>query len=733
MNKARRRPEKLLALVLLGFILAVGMGGYGYSIKQRAAFEKAAGDQLNAIADLKRSQIDRWLEERKNDVHWVMDSPPVVKAALEVLANPSDVEGDRLVLAMMTAWKRDNRYGRVVLLDSRAQIRLSVPPEQNGIGVSAGNYAAAALRSNELLMSDLQLDEQTHLATMNIFAPLRMPGAGPDGAPETWGVFMFEIDPYEFLFPHIQTWPTRSFSAETLLVRREGNEVVYLNELRHRSDTALKLRFPIKEGSQLPAVRAVQGAEGIVKGVDYRGVPVLASLRSIPHSAWFMVAKQDQAEIYAPLTQLLWTVGMIVGLLILASSLGIGFLWRNREFEFARDELEEHKRAEASLRSSEERYRLLFEQMIAGFAVHELICDASGKPCDYRYLKVNPAFEKLTGLSADTVTGKRVLEVLPSLEPSWVERYGRVALTGEPIHFEDYNRELDKYFEVRAFRPEVGKFAVMFQDVTQRRQAERERERLTGELERKNEELEHVIYAASHDLRSPLVNIEGFSKRLEKSCLALARQCADLPLPDKRRTEVEELTGAQIPKSLGYIRLGVAKMNTLIAGLLHLSRLGHVALHPELLDMNRLLREVAAAQAFQLQKSNAQVEIEILPSCHGDAPLINQVFSNLVDNALKYRDDTRPLHIRISGQEDKGQSVYCVADTGIGIAPEDRRKIWELFHRLDPLGPVTGDGLGLNLIRRILDRHHGRAWVESTLGEGSRFFVSLPKTADRLV
>jgi PAS domain S-box-containing protein len=129
-------------------------------------------------------------------------------------------------------------------------------------------------------------------------------------------------------------------------------------------------------------------------------------------------------------------------------------------------------RAEAALRESERGYRQLFEQLLEGFAVHEILCGEDGRPCDYRFLQVNPAFERLTGLRAEAVVGRTVREVIPDIEPEWVERYGRVALTGEPVQFEQRADGLEKCYEVLAYCPERGKFATIFMDVTERRRTE---------------------------------------------------------------------------------------------------------------------------------------------------------------------------------------------------------------------------------------------------------------------
>ena len=124
------------------------------------------------------------------------------------------------------------------------------------------------------------------------------------------------------------------------------------------------------------------------------------------------------------------------------------------------------------LTQSEDRYRMLFDTMTEGFALHEIITDEQGRPCDYRFLEVNPAFERLTGLKRNDLIGRRVLEVLPGTEPYWIEAYGRVALDGAPAHFERFFPPLNRWYQVFAYRPHPGRFAVIFTDITERRQAE---------------------------------------------------------------------------------------------------------------------------------------------------------------------------------------------------------------------------------------------------------------------
>jgi signal transduction histidine kinase len=254
-----------------------------------------------------------------------------------------------------------------------------------------------------------------------------------------------------------------------------------------------------------------------------------------------------------------------------------------------------------------------------------------------------------------------------------------------------------------------------------------ELDQANAELATKNEEMESMIYTASHDLRSPLVNIQGFAQRLGKAMSDINVRLAQDDVPADVRSSLARVLDERVPAALGFIKSSSLKMDSLINGLLRLSRVGRAPLTIQALDMNAMLRDIIGTLTIQTQHANARIDVDVnLPPCLGDAAQINQVFTNLIDNAIKYRDPVRPMEIRISGRREGQRVRYAVSDTGLGIAAESQPKVWQLFHRLDPNGPVAGEGLGLTLVHRLLHRQRGRIDLTSTPGQGSCFTVDLP-------
>ena len=252
---------------------------------------------------------------------------------------------------------------------------------------------------------------------------------------------------------------------------------------------------------------------------------------------------------------------------------------------------------------------------------------------------------------------------------------------------------------------------------------------LNQTLLEKNQELEMLVNVVSHDLRSPLVNIQGFSKELSSACERLASELEQGGGREGDQGPISEIVEQDIPESLQYIKTAAGKMDAVLSGILRFTRVGRMTLNVEPLDINGMVSVIAAAMEFQMKQKSVSLQIHDLPQCVGDETLVSQVFFNLLENAHKYLDASRPGMITISGSLENEKVVYAVKDNGIGILPEHQGKIFEMFHRLNPKWEA-GEGLGLTIVKRIVERHQGEIWLESQAGVGTTFFVSFSQSVE---
>jgi PAS domain S-box-containing protein len=363
-----------------------------------------------------------------------------------------------------------------------------------------------------------------------------------------------------------------------------------------------------------------------------------------------------------------------------------------------------YRRLEAE---GEQRYRTLFDSMTEGFALHEILTDGAGRPCDYRFLDVNPAFEHLTGLKRDRLLGKRVLEVLPGAEAHWIETYGKVALTGEPAHFENFATLLDRWYEVFAYRPAPGQFAVVFTDITARKRAEEEGKRLIAELEAAVGELEGFTYTVSHDLRAPVRHIVSFASLLKK--------------------DAWPVLGEQSRHFLDTVLAASGKMGLLVDELLQFSRMGRVEMKKSRLDLDALIGEVILGFAEETKSRDVRWRLAPLPAVRGDASMLQLVFANLIGNALKFTRGSSPVSIEIGHSNTGAEHVISVRDNGVGFDMRYVDKLFGVFQRLHNEEEFEGTGIGLANVQRIVHRHGGRIWAEGKVGEGATFSIALPK------
>jgi len=372
------------------------------------------------------------------------------------------------------------------------------------------------------------------------------------------------------------------------------------------------------------------------------------------------------------------------------------------------------KRAEEELIESERKYRTLFEHMNAGFVLFEVVADENGVPVDLLILAANEGFATTTGTKLPDVIGKRLTHVLPGIEhdaADWIGTYGQVALTGTSRQFEQGSDLLGVYYAVSAFQPVPRQCAVTFVDITGRKKMEMQREQLIQELEQKNAELERFTYTVSHDLKSPLITIRGFAGLLEEDALK----------GDITRTR----------QDISRIIAAADKMQHLLTDLLNLSRIGRLINPPEDVPLGMIIQEAVDLLAGSIKEHGICVEVAPnLPTVHVDHTRIREVYINLIENAIKFTKRVDHPTIEAGMRKEKGETVFFVRDNGIGIEPRYLSKIFGLFEKLD--GRSEGTGIGLAIVKRIIEVHGGRIWAESEgPGKGTTICFTLPLNSEQ--
>jgi PAS domain S-box-containing protein len=702
-----RAPFLVFLLLALGIVVA---GGMIYRHETRRA-RKATEEHLSSIADLKAAQIAHWRRERIADAESISRNPLNSLRIRPFLESPSpDDRGDDL-RDWMESWRKTSGYHDVVLLDRNGRVRLSVGSSPPFIGAYASPNVAEVLRSGRPTLSDIHRQGDWDFAHMDLYAPL-LSTAGEGKQMECIGVMMFRIDPDRFLYPQIQSWPVPSTTAETLLVRRDGDNVVYLNELRHRKDTILSLRFPVAD-SRLPAAAAVKGRQGIMEGVDYRGVPVVAALRHIPDSAWYIVAKVDRDEVFAPLRVRTLVISFATVLLILITGLGFLLWWKRNEARHFRTMYA----AEEARRESERIYKELFENNPNPMWVYDRDT--------LRFLAVNDVTVSHYGYSREEFLGMTIENIRPpadvtALRESVRDVPGTIRKVGTWKHLRKNGGIID--VEITTHDLEFGgrpARLVLATDVTERKRAEAERDTLEKQLAQaqRMESIGRLAGGVAHDFNNLLVVILGHAE------LLLNRPATADPA---------------VGDSLREIRKAGERAANLTRQLLAFGRKQVLTIRT--IDLNRVIAEFEG-MLTRLIRESIDVTTHLAPdlgSVEADPFQIEQILLNLCINARDAMPDGGRLTIEtasVSLDEEYAKShtgvrpgpyiMLAVSDTGSGMDAETVGKIFDPFYTTKEKG--KGTGLGLSMVYGIVKQHSGNIWVYSEPGRGTTFKVYLPR------
>jgi two-component system, cell cycle sensor histidine kinase and response regulator CckA len=383
---SRQTLPAWLMILCAGAALALIVAGLLFFHYETQTLRLRKHDELQAIADLKADQIQKWRKGILSDARGGSATPFLRQTLKRILSAPDDPEAVADLRNLLALIQENQDYETLLLSAPDGRLIISLDPRITELEPATRLLAERAIAARSAILGDLTRTEPDR--------PLHIDAAAPvwDDSRQTMAVLVLRSDPQDYLFPLIQSWPNSSSSAETLLVRPDEGQVLYLNTLRHRADTALTLRLPVTR-ADLPAARAVAGESGIFKGRDYRGVEVLSVLQAVPGSDWFMVAKVDLREMLAELRFRGGAILVLIVLGIVLTGLMAALVHRRRQQGLYR----ELYHAERRRREAQEEIRATFY----GIGDGVIATDAHG-----RVTRLNRVAEQLTGWPENEALGQ---------------------------------------------------------------------------------------------------------------------------------------------------------------------------------------------------------------------------------------------------------------------------------------------------------------------------------------
>lgn len=698
-----RNLQRVWLFVLVVILAVMAAIGWQYLRSQERLRRSEAEQALTSVAVLKLNEIAEWRHTRLSDADLLSQSPTLLKPLREWYLGPSLNPGFRDDLldqarVPMEAFLNARKFHDIRVVDGQNRIVVGVHSHDHDVEDPTTTLALEAARaSGSAAFGELHI--HGGIAVIDVVVPLF--AASPDPMTRNSGfALVVQIDPSVYLYPLLQRWPLPSASGETLLARRDGDNVLFISPLRHRSEPPLTFRLPLSSPT-LTAAIGLRGEFGVVGGRDYRGIPVLGATFRVEGTEWVMVSKIDEDEALSTQRRetlmglgILFALGLAVAAVVMAIS--------------------EDAAAQERLAGAEARAELAARDAWLG-AIFRAAPIGIGLVRDRVLIEVSDGFCALTGRTRAEMVG-RTSEHLYADRDEFIrsgEEAARQLDQNGSAELEARWRHADGH-EIVVFLNAAlvdgskpgGDVTFTVTDVTARKAQSEALAQRTVDLERSNRELAAFAYVASHDLRSPLRGISQLSEWIGE----------DMPsgVPPTIETHLK------------LMRSRVARMERLLDDLLSYSRVGRIEGDVAEVDVAQLCREsfdlIAPPPGFTLELEGE------LPRLITRATPLTQVFQNLIGNAVKHHDRDVGT-IRISAKPVEGGYLFTVADDGPGIPPQFHDRIFALFQTLRPRDEVEGSGMGLALVRKQVELYGGEVKVRSDGMRGSAFEFTWPKDA----
>jgi PAS domain S-box-containing protein len=701
------RPTFLTIPVIAAFILVAAalavVGGIAV-LDHRADAERQVGSELAAIVDLKLDQVVSWRRERNSDASFVANNPQIHRNALLLASGSAPPVARKEMFGWMTSMHRNGQYGRIVAFDRDGRVLMSVPDSSARPGPFASMLIERAASERTVFFSDLTIRDGGE-PVLDVIIPIF---DGPQAKASLVASVVLSIDPRRVLFPILHSWPVPSASGQLALIRREGAEIVFLTEVRDTSVHPLGLRVPL-DSSALPAAQGLRGQGGLLHGTGFGGGGVLAVLRPVPETDWFLQAQVDEDEVFSPVGEYTRFMIAVVGLLVAVGAVSLALFLRKKEADHYRNEFERYVERQALVRHFDYLTRYA-NDIVLLFDDNGMIREINNRgECTYGYDR-----EKLSEMNAGTLgfwpeDPQEAGRIRRELDADISEHHG---VLFEADHRRSDGTSFPAEVSARRLTVENGRFIhAIIRDISERRRSEqalisaKERAEEAGVFRRV------LLENMSHELRTPMQGILGFARLLASG---------------SRDATQREMAG-------NILASGRRLMSTLDSILL-LSELEAGTLAPRLpvQRVDELVESTARAYAGDAGAKGLEYRVV----CHVrtmyaalDPDLFRRALGYLVENAIKFTPSgSVSIEVKSVVTEGTESMGISVTDTGIGIARHHQGVIFEAFRQASAgmTRDYEGAGLGLTLAGRIAKAMGGVLTVDSAEGKGSSFTMVFP-------
>ena len=459
----RKKPPAVWPLVVLFFLITVSaiVIGFVYYNYQKKALLAESQQELSSISYLKIRQITQWRFERIGDGKFLGDNLLLVRNFIEFLQKPDKLPLRNEIKQSLKSLTQTYDYKSVLLIDTSGNTRVAFPNSDTLIGDHLRPMLPGIIERGEVVLTDLHKANLARFVHLDLIVPLIDRSHKNN---RIIGLLALRIDPQQILYPLLQSWPTSSKSAETLLLRKDGDEIVYLNELRHLKNTALILKKPASL-ENLPAAMAIRGITGTIDGIDYRNIPVVAAMNKVPGTPWYMVAKMDREEVLSSLNSQIRMIVIILILVILTSGSFLGLLIRNQRVIYYRERYESEVSRLALIKHFD--YILKFANDIILLVDKNLnIVEANDRALEfYQYSR-----EEFLGMNLEEIIAPETLSQL-SLNVNIVDE--NESATFETVHKRKDNSTFPVELSTRVVLIDGSKYYQSIgRDITQRKNVE---------------------------------------------------------------------------------------------------------------------------------------------------------------------------------------------------------------------------------------------------------------------